>query len=193
MNKNNQVVTPEFRVSFPAVFQAKAVMGSTGDPKFSITMLFAPGTDLSGMKALVKAAGVEKWGADVSKWPKGLRLPFRNGEEKDYDGYGKGVVFCNATSKQRPGLVDHALQAIIDASEFYGGCYARATISAFAYDKAGNKGIALGLKNIQKLRDGEPFSGRTKPENDFDAIPLPSGGEVAGKGAAAEVDNDLGL
>ncbi|GAY71780.1 ssDNA-binding protein, partial [Streptococcus canis] len=31
----------------------------------------------------------------------------------------------------------------------------------------GNKGIACGLNNLQKLRDGEPLGGRTRAEDDF--------------------------
>lgn len=170
-----QVLTPEFRVSFPAVFQPKAAAEGQ-EPKYSIVMLFPKTTDLTPLKAAVRAAIVEKWGADQAKWPKGLRLPFRDGSEKDYEGY-ENVTFCTASTKNRPGLVDQNVQPIINAEEFYGGCYARATIAAFAYDKAGNKGVSWGLRNVQKMRDGEPFSGRTKPENDFDAIPMPEGGK----------------
>ena len=32
------------------------------------------------------------------------------------------------------------------------------------------KGIAAGLGNIQKLRDGESLGGRTNAEDDFDAV-----------------------
>lgn len=178
--KSKQVLTPEFRVSFPAVFTARSAAEGQ-EAKFSITMLFPKSTDISVLKNAVLEAIVEKWGADKAKWPKGLRLPFRDGSEKDYDGY-EDVTFCTASSKMRPGLVDQNRQAIIAPDEFYGGCYARATIAAFAYDKAGNKGVSWGLRNIQKTRDGEPFSGRSKPENDFDAIPMPKAGpgETAG-------------
>ena len=185
--KQAQVCTPEFRVSFPAVFQARAAAEGQ-EPKFSIAMLFPKTTDLTALKTLVKNTLVEKLGPDQKKWPKGIRLPFRDGAEKDYDGY-QDTVFCTATSKNRPGLVDQAKQPILEPSEFYGGCYARATIGAFYYDKAGNKGVAFGLRNIQKMRDGEPFSGCNKPEDDFDAIPVP--GKDAE--APAAVENELGL
>jgi len=174
-----QVMTPEFRVSFPAVFQARAVQA--GDAlKYSITMLFEKGADLTVLKQAVLAVINEKFGPDRAKWPPKLRLPFRKGEEKDYEGYGPGVVFCSATSKMRPGLVDQKVQPIIEPSEFYGGCYAKATINAFYYDTRGNKGVSFGLRNVQKTRDGEPFSGRNKPEDDFDSIDVPEGQEQAG-------------
>jgi len=175
---SNQVTTPEFRVSFPSVFQARAV-SEGGDLKYSVVMLFPKTADLTPLKQSVLAAIIEKWGADKTKWPKTLRLPFRDGTEKDYDGYGPDIIFASATSKMKPGLVDQNVQPILEPSEFYGGCYARATINAFAYDVKGNKGVAFGLRNVQKLRDGEPFSGRNKPEDDFDAIPMPDNGKPA--------------
>lgn len=168
-----QVLTPEFRVSFPAVFAPKAAAEGQ-EPKYSIVMLFDKATDISALKSAVVAAIVGKWGADKAKWPKGLRLPFRDGSEKEYEGY-ENVTFVTASTKQRPGLVDQNVQPIINPEEFYGGCWARATVAAFAYDKAGNKGVSFGLRNVQKMRDGEAFSGRSKPESDFDAIPVPSG------------------
>jgi hypothetical protein len=170
--KNTQILTPEFRVSFPSVFQKKAAAEGQ-EPKYSIVMLVPKTTDLTAMKQAVVDALTEKWGPDKAKWPKGLRLPFRDGSEKDYEGY-ENVVFCSASTKNRPGLVDRDVKPIIDPNEFYGGCYARATVAAFAYDKAGNRGVSFGLRNIQKTRDGEPFSGRSKPENDFDSLPVPS-------------------
>lgn len=183
--KSNEIVTPYFRVSFPAVFKAKQV-GGQGEFKFSIGMLFPKTTDLSAIKALIKAAVEEKWGTDPSKWPtkivdgkkvSAIRMPLRDGSEKDYEGYGPEVVFGTASSKTKPGLVRADMTPItdMDAQEFYGGCWARAKISVYAYDKAGNKGVSFGLRNIQKYKDDVAFSGATKPEDDFDAIPVPAG------------------
>ncbi len=31
----------------------------------------------------------------------------------------------------------------------------------------GNKGIACGLNNLQKIRDGEPLGGKSRAEDDF--------------------------
>ncbi len=178
--KNKQILTPEFRVAFPQVFKAKAAAPGQ-EEKFSIVMLFPKTTDISVLKNAVLEAIIDKWGADKTKWPKGLRLPFRDGDEKkEYEGYA-GTTFCTASSKMRPGLVgpekgpDGSLVSLISPDEFGGGDYARATLIAFAYDKAGNKGVSWGLRNIQKIRDGERFSGKTDPNRDFDAIPVPVG------------------
>jgi hypothetical protein len=90
--------------------------------------------------------------------------------------------------------VDAAVQPIMEEGEFYAGCYARATISPYAYDKAGNRGVAFGLRNIQKIADGEPFSGKSKPENDFDSLDVDTtAAPAAGKTAAVEDEDPLGL
>lgn len=167
-------LTPEFRVSFPHVFEKHS--GFEGqEPKFSIVMLFQKNLDLKVLKVAAMNAAVEKWGPK-EKWPKGLRMPFRDGDEKtDLSGY-EGTTFVTASSKQKPQVVGNKKidgqfpQLDKDSEEFYAGCYARATLIAFAYDKAGNKGISFSLQNIQKLRDGEQFSGRRNADDEFDEV-----------------------
>lgn len=196
--KRIKVMTPPFRVSFPAVFQAKAVNpGET--PKFSIQMLFRTKpdpkkphekvVDLQPLKDAIIAVLTAQFGPDRNKWPEfkkpdgspAIRLPLRDGKEKpDVEGYGDGVVFGSASSTTQPGLVDAQKVPIIAPNEFYGGCYARATVNVFWYDKKG-KGVGLGLQNIQKIADGAPFSGRAKAEDEFDAIEPPAGA-VQGQG-----------
>ena len=194
-NENNAattVTTPKFRVSFPAVFSKRKIEGQTDEQaKYSIQMLFKKTDDITVLKNAVRAAVIEKWGADQTKWPKGLILPFRDGTEKDYDGYGPDVIFVSASSKMKPGLVDQNVQPIIEPSEFYGGCYARATINAFAWEYMGKRGVSFGLRNIQKMADGEPFGGGSKAENDFE--PIGGGAAKAAPAAGAKEEDPLGL
>lgn len=172
------VMTPEFRVSFPAVFKPRVQQnddGSPGTPKYELTMLFAKGADLSKLKAAAQEAVREKWG---DKPPKNLRSPFRDQGDKELEGYEAGAFFIRATSIQKPGLVDRWREDIIDETEVYAGCYARATLRAFTYEKKGNKGVAFGLNNIQKLRDGDPLGGRTRAQDDFaDDLPPDEGAD----------------
>lgn len=174
------IVTPKFRVSFPALFHPQSA--EEGKPlKYGVTMLFKKGSDLTGMKALVTAVLTEKFGPDKSKRPKLLRLPFRDGdEEKSHlEGYA-GHIFVKATSKSKPQVVDRQVRLITDESIVYAGCYAVASVSAFYYDNTGNKGVSFALNNVQFIADGEPFSGRTRAEDDFTEVPdddeTPAGG-----------------
>ena len=36
-----------------------------------------------------------------------------------------------------------------------------------AFSANGNRGIAAGLNNLQKVRDGEPLGGKPRAEDDF--------------------------
>ncbi len=184
---NEKLITPEFRVSFAHVFHPQDPLpgaAATAKPKYGLTMLFPKGADLSGLKAAAAAAASEKFGDRLKdpNFAKRLRSPFRDQGEKAFEGYEPGAIFINATSSQRPGLVDGNVQPIIEESQFYSGCYAIASVNAFAYDTAGNVGIAFGVNNIQKRRYGEPLGGRTRPEDDF----VPAAGGAAATGQAAE-------
>lgn len=172
--KIKKVVTPTFRVSFPAVFQAK-LNELSGKTEYSIVMLIDKKSDLTGMKKLAADAAREKWGEKI---PQGIRNPFRDGdtEKAGREGY-EGCYFITAKSTQKPGVVDESLQPIINVEDFYPGCYARATVTAYAYDNKGNRGVAFGLQNLQKVKDGEPFSGKTRAEDDFAPVKVESTAE----------------
>jgi len=156
-------------VSFPHVFTAHRVK-PTDEPKYQLTLLFPNNADLKELKRAANNAAIEKWGADEKKWPKAMKMPFRDGNDKeDMEGY-KDQIFVYSSSKKMPGLVDHERNSITNEESFYAGCYARATLIAFAYDVSGNKGVSFSLQNVQKLGEGKPFSGRRKAEDDFDSV-----------------------
>lgn len=186
--EDKKVTTTEFRTSFPTVFKPKAYRNQ--EPKYSITMLFPKKADLTAMKRAAFNAATEKWGAK-DQWPARLKMPFRDGNEKaDMKGY-KDHIFVSATSKQRPGLVNQKRENILSEEEFYAGCYARATLIAFAYDVDGNKGVSFSLQNLQKLKDGEKFSGRREASEEFDEVE-DSSDDSSSYGGDSEED-DLGF
>jgi hypothetical protein len=165
------IMTPEFRVSYPKVFKPE-VNKLSGKSEYSIVALFPKGADLSALKKAAEECLVEKLGADKSKWPKNIRSPFRDQSEREKDGvlpagHEAGAIFMNYKSKDKPGVVDQKVQPIIDEAEFFPGCWARATVRASYYDQAGNKGVGFYLQNVQKLRDGEPLGGRVAATSEF--------------------------
>ena len=163
-NTRTKVTTPKFRVSFPQVFEAKSFKG--GALKYSVVALFPKSADLTELQKIVMEALNEKW-PDPSKRPANLKNPFRDGdaEKPDMDGYA-GHVFVTLSSQDRPGVVDQNVQPIMSEEDFYAGCYAIATVTAYPYDNV-NKGVALGLQNIKKVEEGDAFSGKATPEEDF--------------------------
>lgn len=189
MAERLKVVTPPFRVSFPAVFEPSSYQG--GDPKYSVVGLFYPGkfTDAdkkawASMQAIADVASKDKFKKAVKDLPANLKRPIRSGAEKEHlEGYNvPGCMFATFSSKQRPGIVDRNKQPILTEEDFYPGCWARATITAYPYDNVG-KGVAFGLHNLQKLGDDENFTGRVAAEEDFDddADMVWSGSDIAPK------------
>ena len=97
-----------------------------------------------------------------------IKTPLRDGdlERPDDEAY-KNAYFINANSATAPGIVDADRQPILERSEVYSGVYGRASINLYAFNSNGNKGIACGLNNLQKIRDGEPLGGKSRAEDDF--------------------------
>jgi len=97
-----------------------------------------------------------------------VKLPLRDGdtERPDDENYA-GKMFVNANCKTKPGLIEKNGMEIIDTTEFYSGCYGKASVTFYAFNSNGNKGIACGLNNIMKTRDGEPLGGRSRAVDDF--------------------------
>ena len=141
-----------------------------GDPKYSVSAII-PKSDtktVNAIKAAIEQAkkdSVSKWGGKV---PANLKLPLRDGDidRPDDEAYA-GCYFFNANSRQAPQVVDSKVQPILDQSEVYSGCYGKISVTFYGYNSNGNRGIAAGLGNIQKLKDGESLGGRTSAADDF--------------------------
>ena len=169
-----KVITgPETRWSYANVWQPKAIDG--GAPKYSVSLII-PKSDtktIEKVRAAIQAAyeeGQSKLKGNGKTVPqlKALKTPLRDGdvERPDDEAYANSY-FINANSASAPGIVDANCQPIIDTSEVYSGVYGRASINFYAFNSNGNKGIACGLNNLQKIRDGESLGGKSRAEDDF--------------------------
>lgn len=174
VNNPMKVITgPETRWSYVNVWEAKSINGGT--PKFSVSLII-PKSDTATIKkiqAAIEAAykeGEAKLKGNGRSVPalSVLKTPLRDGdtERPDDEAYAD-AYFVNANSATAPGIVDADRQPILDRSEVYSGVYGRASINFYAFNSNGNKGIACGLNNLQKIRDGEPLGGKSRAEDDF--------------------------
>jgi hypothetical protein len=170
-NRVTKITTGKVRFSYANVHEPKSINGS--DPKYSVSLII-PKSDKETLKKIntaidaAKKEGLSKLGGKI---PANLKIPLRDGDldRPDDEAYADSY-FINANSTTKPGIVDRNRQHILDTTEFYSGCYGRASIVFYAYNANGNKGIAAGLQNLQKLEDGEPLGGRSRAEDDFDEI-----------------------
>ena len=161
-NQNNtKVVTGVVRLSYANIWEPKSING--GAEKYSVSLII-PKSDKKTISEIEKAIdnalkeGASKFGGKVPN-KSTLKLPLRDGDsERDDEAY-KDSFFVNANSTTAPQIVDTRVQPILDRNEVYSGVYARVSITFYAFNSNGNKGIACGLGNIQIVRDGEPLGG----------------------------------
>lgn len=168
-----KIVTGIVRLSYANIWQAKSINGGT--PKFSTSVLI-PKSDTATVQKInsaIQAAydeGQSKLKGNGKSIPTlaMLKTPLRDGdaERPDDEAY-SGQWFINANSNTAPGVVDINRQPILDTSEIYSGVYARVSLSLYAFNSNGNRGIACGLQNIQKVKDGESLGGKASAEDDF--------------------------
>ena len=168
-----KVITGVCRLSYANIWQAKSING--GAPKYSASVLIPKGDTktVAKVKAAIQAAyeegeGKLKGNGKTAPSLVSLKTPLRDGdtERPDDEAYA-GHWFINANSNTAPGVVDSNREPIYDTSEIYSGVYARVSLSFYAFNSNGNRGIACALQNIQKVRDGEPLGGKSKAEDDF--------------------------
>jgi hypothetical protein len=169
-----KVITgPETRFSYLNVISPKSINGSS--PKYSVSLIISKDDTktLNAIKNAIQTAyeeGASKLKGNTKVVPslQTLKTPLRDGDlEKPGEPAYENCYFLNANSANKPGIVDANRQEIIDINEIYSGIYGRASITFYAYNASGNRGIACGLNHLQKLSDGEPLGGKSSAEADF--------------------------
>ena len=173
-NTTKVITGPKTIFSYLTVNEPKAPLGG-GTPKYSVSLII-PKSDkatVAKIHAAIQAAyeeGAGKLKGNGRAVPalSTLKTPLRDGDtERPGDEVYKDAYFINANSATKPGVVDAALNPILEPSELYSGIIGRASINFYAFNSNGNKGIACGLNNLQKLADGTPLGGHSRAEDDF--------------------------
>lgn len=172
-NPMKVITGPDTRWSYANVWEPKSINGGT--PKYSVSLII-PKLDtktVAKIKAAIEAAykeGESKLKGSGKSVPalSAIKTPLRDGdlERPDDEAYANSY-FVNANATSAPGIVDAECNPIMTRSEVYSGVYGRASITFYAFNSSGNRGIACGLNNLQKIRDGEPLGGKASAESDF--------------------------
>ncbi len=166
------------RLSYAHVWEPASIGNEANStPKYSASIIIPKSNKkaLADFEKAVKAAIEEgKHKKFNGKTPPlgALKLPLRDGdvERPDDEAYA-GCMFFNASSKNRPQIVDQNVQPVMDRAEVYSGCYVNISVNLYAFNTNGNRGVAAGLGNIQKLRDGEPLGGvALRAEDEFETV-----------------------
>lgn len=195
--KKRQILTPRFRASYAHVIKPQERKPGDGKPMYSIEMLFDKSEVSIGtiQKPLLEALR-QKFGADKAKWPKPLLLPYQDGDKplgrkKKVRPEAAGMWVVKASTKAdytAPPVVDEHGTTLTE-KEFYSGCYARAQVTALAYDNE-SFGVKFLLDGVQKLEDGEPLGGRKSAAEMFGIQEQPAGDEADDLGEGEDIGSD---
>lgn len=174
-NNKSKVLTGEVRLSYAHLTQPGSLQNG-GEPKYSVTLLI-PKSDTAckadidaSIQAAIEDGQQNKWNGAA---PPSIRKPIHDGDGLRESGepFGaecKGHWVLNARSSQKPQVVDISnIGCVLAPTDIYSGMYARVTVTFYAYSTNGNRGIACGLGNVLKVRDGEPLAGRSSAQEDF--------------------------
>lgn len=165
---NTRVVIP-CRLSYAHVWEPNE------DGKYSTALIIDPDEKLlEKIETATKNAMIEgksKLANKAGKIPSNIKVPLRNADEEGIEDEAyAGKYFMNASTKQKPQIVDRRKNGIKDESEVYSGCYCNVSVNFYAFAVEGNKGIACGLNNIQKVKDGDRLSGGSSADADFEDL-----------------------
>ena len=172
--QTTKVITgPNTRFSYLNANEPKSINGGT--PKYSVSLII-PKDDTATIDKIHAAIELAYKEGEAKLKGNGktvpalsvIKTPLRDGDlERPDDAAYQNAYFVNANATSAPGIVDADLNPILTRSEVYSGVYGRASITFYAFNSSGNKGIACGLNNLQKIRDGEPLGGKASAESDF--------------------------
>ena len=172
MNRTKVITGMNTRLSYFHGWEPVSINGSP--EKYSVSVLI-PKEDaetINAVNAAIDAAieeGIAKFGGKKPN-KAAIKLPLRDGDVEREDEAYKGHYFVNANSKTAPQVVDKSVKPIMDRSEVYSGCFGRVSLNFYAFNSNGNKGVACGLGNIQKIKDGEPLGGKSLAADDFTTL-----------------------
>ena len=167
----------EVRMGYLHVFAPHA-SAEGNQEKYSMQVLI-PKTDKqakqmidAAVEAAKKAGVYERWNGKMPPVSK-IHQPLRDGDEEypeDPVYAGHWFFNCSSPANRKPGVKVLDGGKVVDPreeGEVYSGCYGAVTVGFFPFSTNGNVGIAVGLNNLIKTRDGDRLSGGRTADQDF--------------------------
>ncbi|MEL0087745.1 MAG: ssDNA-binding protein [Halieaceae bacterium] len=154
------------RCSFPSLFQTAQYKGEDLG-KYEVTLLLEKDGEMAKMvEKAIKDVGTEVLG---KAWTK-AKLPMKDGDGVDYDGY-QNQWALKATTKKRPLCIDRDKTPLTEEDGvIYPGCYINAKVSIYAYTNSYGSFVGAQLEAVQFSKHGESFGGGGASVDDFEDI-----------------------
>jgi len=185
MNESTKITIKNVRLSYAHIWHPEASLGDPSRKKYSCTLLIPKDhPQVADIKAAIKNAAQANIGLLGGKLTANLKQPLRDGDiDKANSPEFANSFFVNASSNKQPGIGKARrgqdgkplrdaegrliIDLITDEQEVYSGCFCHVSVNFFAFSQAGNRGIACGLNNILKAKDGDFLGGRVSLQSEF--------------------------
>lgn len=196
-------MTPEFRLSFCNLWQAKPDMN--GFVRFQMEMLFPKDRGVAQFVELNRIYNAQLAIAKFSAGgptPRTFKEALIDGSKKKQEGrHGMFMLKANSGKDFPPRVVlqnGAAAEANTGPKGVYEGCWCRAIVSPFTYEAKHkdrpnviiSRGVGFNMMTVQKVRDDDPFSSiMSTLEQDalLNANPLPGMDDLAARSGDDEL------
>ena len=165
-------VTPKGRLSYAQYL----IDGSTNDQgihRYNATLMFPPGSDFTALRKAMGPIALKHCDGDKDAAKRAVERRFLDpmnpsGTGKPAEAIFEGWTMLRLSGKTRPDFVapNGKVFSLEEAkNEVYSGRWARVTCNPYWFKTGSNKGITLGLQNVQMLDHDENLGGG-KPSAD---------------------------
>jgi hypothetical protein len=158
------LVLSDVMCSYPAVTAPK-LNNLSGNMEYSVDLLIpkADKVDMAGFNKVISIVKEDKWGSGVPTF----RYDFLKDGDMNIDKEGEirggyvGVQYITAKSQEKdPPVVVDLMNKDLTGGAIAGGDILNVFVRAYAYDRAGNKGIGFQVVRVQlKRKADEPLGG----------------------------------
>ena len=163
---NDNIVTCPVRLGFPYLDKPQKAMEDGKEDKYSATLLFPEGADLSVIKGVLARIGQAEWGDQLRSYMQqdSFYNPIQDQAKKDrFEGFTPGQFFITANGTHKPGVVMPNLSPY--TGRIYPGIWAICVIRPFVFNtrnregKVIKRGLGCGLQQVMIVADDVEFGG----------------------------------
>lgn len=164
---------------------------ATKKPRYQITLLYPKDKAEALLRPLMESAvkvADGKWPGKGLSIVKNMRYKVVRDGDADYpdDPTFRGMYYVKASTeadpkRRPPTVIDAHKNHVLDDEGAYSGCTFNVSVRLYPFDRSGNRGVGIGLNNVQVVKRGVRLDGRKAAEEEFsevegDDIGTPSGG-----------------
>ncbi len=180
------IVTGVVRLAYPNLYRPRPNNMDTSKPdEYGVVVLFPKentefqpnaASEIQDVQMFMKSIAVAKWGANSGKVSYALKdgdVELNNDNEPRHPGY--WYLRCNAPCKFpsgdefKPTIIDGSKRVLTEGGK--SGDWGCVSMSVFAYENAGKKGVSVRLNGVQLLYDGERIGTAIDATAGFDDVP----------------------